>query len=321
VASEAHTVLFIVLLAGCGGGACPPPNAEGGTATERALIDLETRAFLGELIPDVCIQRVVVRDLKDDLEGRYSPLLHRVEIEPGLHEALLGEVVRHELCHALQDQAGLDVSGDTWHLESSGAPDGHDEEKESFAFTCAKGPLTAHLFSETCPGDMDGVEAWRLIGEQFRTPAALLERELLYTPIASLPVSTAGEDPWIVAEGTVEGTVRIELHDQGQIQVWFLDPWTGDPAPVGTPIASAEPEAPSFGTHVSAGAEAGGAELLVSYVFAANGALAVRLVYRDAAGVTPTCYSPGEQVFAVDGELWSAILADGQVSWGTWHAL
>jgi hypothetical protein len=326
VRGEASAVALLpALLAGCDG-VCALPEARGGTAIERAIVDAEADAFVRSLIPEICVPSMKIIDVTDkDYEGAYNVVRRSIKIGAGLDEPRLREVVRHELCHAAHHQGDIDVDGPPWTIPPGYPVTERREGNEAFALTCSAGPLEAHVYSGSCEDDfVDGPDIWALTSEHFRVPDEPVDREVDYVEVGSLSLAPAGEEGGrrVRLQGTVEGALRIELVYGDQVEVRYLDPWTGEPASLGTPVVAppvAEVEPPTPHSQVFELAEADGAELLEVHTFAVNLSGKSRLLFRDADGVTPVCRPDGNRLFAAGGDLWSWFLEEDRVRWGVWQ--
>ncbi len=287
-----------MLLAGCAD-VCPPPEAHGGTDAEEAAAEAEAEAFLGLMREEICVPRMKLGELRGTSIGKYTPTTRHIKIE---EERPLDEIrttVRHELCHALQYQAGLDLSGPEFSLALPLEIPDRERPGEAWAYTCQYGPEPAWLMGDTCDDDPFGTVIFERVREQFLPSGASLERPVRFDEVGRLAVG-AGSVWFAPLQG---GGLSVE-HADGASEV--VDLRTGMPAPPAPPLA----EGP---------ADAGDKRLLYYTAFAANGANALRLVYEDAEGLSRAgCVRTEETPFAVDGELWSVYRDREELVWGLW---
>lgn len=285
----------VVCAAGCGD-RCGPPDARGGTDVEQAAAEDEAVDFLGRMREEVCVPRIKLGTLRGTSIGRYSPGSRRIKVEK---DRALGEVrstVRHELCHALQFQQDLDLTGPEFFLALP--IDVPDDERpgETWAYTCQQGPEPAFLMGDTCPGDPFGTVIFERVRAEFVRPDTVVERAVAFVEVGRVAV---GEEAlWF----PVEGGLAVE-EPGGEPST--LDLYSGQPTASGAPL-----DGP---------AEVGDARLFFYSAFAANGAQGLRLVYEDDIGATRVgCLRDRETPFAADGLLWSAYQADDELVWGQW---
>jgi hypothetical protein len=98
-------------------------------------------------------------ELPEHLSGRYQGLAKRVLLSNSLSAGQVPTVLRHELCHAVDDQGGLVDSSDGLFkgLADDFGVEGPGRADEAMALLCQAGPLGASLLSEVrCPDDLPG---------------------------------------------------------------------------------------------------------------------------------------------------------------------
>lgn len=123
-----------------------------------------------EFVPEVCVDHVRVGELGGGHYGKYAPLGRSVRLAPYLSGKWLDEVLRHELCHAVDRQNDLvrgreDQFTDAWSIDWT---DGGErrEAAEGFAHVCELGrDALAALWQPTCPGDPD-LRAARVVRDE-----------------------------------------------------------------------------------------------------------------------------------------------------------
>lgn len=281
---------------GCGRD-CAPPEARGGTDAEQQAAEDEAATFLGLMKEEVCVARIKLGGLRGTSIGKYSPGTRRIKVEEDRPLDEIRSTVRHELCHALQFQHELDLSGPEWTLALPIELPEDEQPGETWAYTCQQGPEPAYLMGETCPGDPFGTEVFEQVRAEFHPPGGVLERAVDFDEVGRLAVE--GDAVWVPTEG---GGLWVE-HSDGGAEV--VDLRTGLPAPPGPALEGS--------------ADTGSARLLYYTAFAANGAQGLRLVYDDEEGPTRAgCLRPEETPFAVEGELWSVYRDDTDLVWGVW---
>lgn len=280
--------------------ACPPPEARGGTEAEQAAAEAEAERFMGWMTVDVCVPRIRLGSLRGSSIGKYSPTTRRIKVQEDRPLDEIESTVRHELCHAIQFQHDLDLSGRLFTLTLP--LDIPDDERagETWAYTCQQGPQAAYLVGDTCPDDTPGMEIYGLVREYFDPPPEVAERGIHFDEVGRIEVGD-GEVQWVP---TTTGGLFVDT-DVTAAQV--VDLQTGEataPAPPLDPGASLPDR--SIGLRVAV---------------AANGAQGLRLVYQDRVGVTRAgCLRRSETVFASAGELWSVYRDGDDLVWGTWNA-
>jgi hypothetical protein len=245
-----------------------------------------------------------------------------ISLKPGLSTSTVDGVVRHELCHALDDEEGLSESY-LWELEAfapyvGGEYDAFEKPAEAFARICEGGPPISQLLSVRCEGGPDHGALARLFAE-----------EIWREPYGLPRASGAGEPV------TVELDFPIEpLHlstGSSKVKVWgprghtssTFDAYTGervDPSTfrydVPTP-ALREADLPGLKLRKGAGTP----ELAAA--MAGRTGLWRLLVWEDQQWslVEGTCLPEDKaqvELFLMDGQMWAA--------WGegkslTWRAL
>ncbi len=144
----------------------------GGSDAQRTLIAQEVVAF--ELWAGAGRVRLTSIEIEEDLtempdyRGVYNTLPERVRIRADVPDGELREVVRHELCHAIDFQERLladphpafdalvaAAKADPDH-PLSGASDDDDDRSwrtEALAYACQEGPIGAAALTHPCEGD------------------------------------------------------------------------------------------------------------------------------------------------------------------------
>jgi hypothetical protein len=164
-----HAVGLLLLANGCSR-AYPLSEVpiEGGTEEVRAIVELELEFFQEAIEPHtVELSRIIIGDGEPagELWGQYRSNTRRVLLDEAMPVEDVSVVVRHELCHALDYQAGL---GDKSHeaidayaerlsnLPNSGLSRDdppRQRRSEALARICEVGPTVAAAASVSCPSE------------------------------------------------------------------------------------------------------------------------------------------------------------------------
>jgi len=153
-----------VVLAACRTlGPLPDTPIVGGTESQRTLVTdelLEFDTFVGS--GRVRVSEIVFTDLPAGDSGQYSRWTRRIELEGELEDLDVRSMLRHELCHALDDReriyeeqhVHLDTLADGLLAESVTHETGRrDRRAEVFAIFCALGALPMRALETTCEGE------------------------------------------------------------------------------------------------------------------------------------------------------------------------
>jgi hypothetical protein len=246
---------------------------------------------------EVCVSRIRLGQLRGTSVGKYTPGTRRIKVQEDRPTEDVRSTVRHELCHALQFQHDLDLSGPEWALALPIDVPEDERAGETWAYTCQQGPEPAYLMGDRCPGDPFGTQIFERVRAEFLPPSGALERAVLFDEVGRIPVGE--EAAWVPTQG---GGLWVDSGD-GDVEV--VDLRTGLPAAPAPPLDGS--------------ADTGAARLLYYTAFAANGARGLRLVYEDGDGVSRAgCLRPEETPFAADGELWSVYRDGAELVWGLW---
>lgn len=152
-----RAVLSLAILAGGCAPAVLLPDVPitGGTPTEREIARTVMLAFDEDVGPGrVTLESLAFDDPGDENLGRFGR--RRITIRPGLDERVVGRIVRHELCHALDIAESLSkptpaaVRDLVFTVESLDVP---SDEGETLAAYCELGPYPARVMADPCPGD------------------------------------------------------------------------------------------------------------------------------------------------------------------------
>jgi len=288
-------VVSVVCATGCGD-RCGPPESRGGSDVEQAAAEDEAVDFLGRMRQEVCVARIRLGNLEGTSIGKYSPASRRIKVEKDRALDEVRSTVRHELCHALQFQQDLDLTGPEFFLALP--IDVPDDERpgETWAYTCQQGPEPSFLMGDTCPGDPFGTEIFERVRAEFVRPDTVVDRTVTFVEVGR--VAVAEDALWFPAEG------GLTVEEPG-----------GEPSTLA--LYGGEPGAP--GVPNDEAADTGDARLFFYSAFAANGAQGLRLVYEDDVGATRVgCLRDRETPFAADGLLWSAYQDGDELVWGQW---
>lgn len=163
-------VVVAATLAGC---RSPVPLAEveirGGTDAQVAEARAELEAFDAWIGPGrLEVARVDFNRLREPISGKFTHGLWRIQIDDDLPPEEVRTIVRHELCHALDDAEALleephplfDPLSEAMYAYLEEHLDGdvrrrraRRERSETLATLCELGPVATSAFLEPCPGD------------------------------------------------------------------------------------------------------------------------------------------------------------------------
>lgn len=232
--------LLSVVVSSCIGSDCPPladapvlgdPHARPAVADALA-------GMANALALPVCVREVhlVDRLARDDIGGTWRATTETIRLDAGLSEDALVHGLRHEVCHAVDDQNGL-VSG----REAAFPFPGFDPEiggaeaipHEAFAETCAVGPgVLAAAWPSSTGGpatDIDAVGARFVHDEVYGLSDAPPGAELVRVATAR-PPGLRVDDPelGLALTGLVSGRIAVGVFGDGW--GWFgeADPHTGE---------------------------------------------------------------------------------------------
>lgn len=198
-----------------------------GEAWVRAGIE-EVRAWVG---PDAtCVGAVYIQDegVTEGAGGTYHAASRDIYLRPDA--SLLG-ATRHELCHALDHQAGWvsldhsDIFPATWVAESERYPTEEERILEAFAISCAEGPRStvfAEALAQRCGGN-EWLDAMRYHGDH-----TFLAWEDLGTEPAgetSISLRRVALPPLKVRSGPVVGGGAVFVLTERLVRI---DPDTGE---------------------------------------------------------------------------------------------
>jgi hypothetical protein len=264
------SLLLLVML-----GACTSPQLladtpiSGGSDEVRAAIQAELAAFDEATgFGRTHVSKVRVKDLGPRL-GRFERLSRTVLLEDDLDEDRVIEVLRHELCHALntreelhQDEPDLykrlaeGVFGSDFVGDASSCRSTACQQDEVFAAYCATGPWVARASSAECSGDpADGTAALQQLADALwlgadqplpSTAAPAWASVQLEEPSDSIRAwGTTSPDVIDLSIETSEGFVGglTDIHT-GE-PAWGADVWV--PPPPDGPPAGLPMELTSFG--------------------------------------------------------------------------
>jgi hypothetical protein len=312
-----RALIACLALPSCSGGAvCGPFEVEGPDG-DREVAQDEADRFLAALVEPICIRRFAIDAAVEPLDGSYRLSTRTIEVYPGLGEERLRHVVRHELCHAVQDQRGFDVSDTSLWYGARGAGQEHEAE-ESFADTCAVGPFALALASESCLSDPQDADVFALVAPLFRTPEDLgIARDVTHgAAVADAAPGAIALYGATIAAGDV---LRLDYADRDGRVIAYVDLWTGAPRTLAAPSPTL-PAIPPPGDDVSvADAVTPEAQISAMIIVPGNGADVRRLALHDGDGWARLgCPSLYETTVAADDELWWVLLASDAIRWGTW---
>ena len=229
---------------------------QGGTEAQRERIAEELVAF--ELWAGAGRVRLSSIEVEEDLasmpdyRGAYDSLWQAVRVRADIPDAELRDVVRHELCHAIDFQERLladphpafdalvaAAKADPDH-PLGGATDDDDDRSwrtEAFAYACQDGPIGAAALEHACPGD-DPVYAeigaflservWTDATRTARVPPFALDPvlgswEATTPPQQLLVVGSATSDAALVYPQPYDGTAATISTIDGAAVYWFDD--------------------------------------------------------------------------------------------------
>jgi hypothetical protein len=237
-----HPGAALLLSLGCGSVDLAHTPIVGGTEPVRQAIRAELGSFAEATgraaLP---VSRVRVADLGQTL-GRYNHVTLSIVLDDGLDQTRVIEVLRHELCHALDAREHLHQQQSRLHerlargvFSSSFAEDIDScegslcQQREVFAAYCAKGPWVAHAMAQRCEADpADGQKLLQSMAEQIWTETDPL------LPTSEGPAwASVVLDPHTEASPratTQPGTFGLVLSEPGVTYLQFLDVLTGEPA-------------------------------------------------------------------------------------------
>lgn len=303
-------------VAACGNDVCGVPEVRG-AGIERDIAQDEVDRFFAAILAPMCVLRFEIG--VSNGEGSYHLREQSIEVDSGLVEDRLRHVVRHELCHAVQEQSGFDVSdGELW-FEPVGAPRKRMAQ-ESFADTCDVGPLALHLVGDPCATDPVGSEVFAQVAPLFRPPDELVRAPQVTRgpPVAAAALGATWLRSITPAEG---GVLRLDYTDEHvSSTVAYVDLWTGEPRGLAAPAPTLAAAVPAGDDVTVADAVLPEAQISEVVVLPGNGASVRRLAFHDEAGWARLDCPGGatETAFAADGALWWAVLAPDAIRWGRW---
>jgi hypothetical protein len=315
----------------------------GGSRDQREAVRDALLAFDAAVGPGRVQLSEVVFDSEGaaDAAGRYSTKRSRIALAPDLGP-LIPDVVRHELCHAIDHQEMLApaIGGALDRLipalaeegafaatgEFEGYPTPEDQRKETFADMCNRGPEVAALLAEACPDDpyeVSPVFAWMSdqvwSGDTWFPPsAAALGAEVSWQAVAPVDVLH-------VSAGYLGGSPFFNL--------WLgfaslVDPYTGEVVEYDPDLEVGE-ETNDLDVHAVVPFDGGTVSSQEGWSDGPASALAEatlphlgtyqRIVYRPAPGpwerVADLCPDEVMDLVALDERVWYVWADDDLVSW------
>jgi hypothetical protein len=230
----------LLVLCGCSTFTLDQVPIDGGTEAQRAaaraaLLDFDTAIGAGRL----ALRSISFRELKEPIAGRYHNA--RVDIYEGAPAEVVGDIARHELCHALDDAESLSGGPQADALERlAEGPLAHaaryaenHPEHESFALLCEQGPIAAGLYASSCPGDFaatSAVFAW-METAVWSAPARIQRAGAVPVAGASWTAAHPPEIVYVTGVGEAGRALRIIAHAEGLVDEWgVVDVHTGEPA-------------------------------------------------------------------------------------------
>ncbi|MEZ4241575.1 MAG: hypothetical protein R3F59_36600 [Myxococcota bacterium] len=133
----------------------PDVPVVGGTPETRGIVQAELERFNGWIGPGrLEIREVRFEALEDPLAGQWRPGAGVVRVGEDVAPSGVADVVRHELCHALDDAEHLSDSVPSFARLGRAYPQYELRTGEAFAVFCGGGPLaTATVTASSCPDD------------------------------------------------------------------------------------------------------------------------------------------------------------------------
>ena len=319
---------FIIILTACGD--CPSlPDVPVRSALpeEERTIRAALREMDQLLALPVCVDHVRVGGVqRDDVLGRYNVVTRGVRISANASPGLLDDILRHEVCHAVDLQHDL-VAGcpgcygppvtSNVTLDAKG-------DNEAFAVACAPGEALLTLWSSSCANaEFPGHQRVRSVvfGVSNEPAAAATFRFVAGHP-------SPGVDYFSITP-TMLGNLQVFAFRGAEQSTLVLDPWTGAPvwdddsSPLFTPLEAPDPP-PGWTVRGDAhGGPLGDGGLVLATLPLFYGEVQRTHAWTGEAWapVDGPCPSPMTQVFTFDGELWSAQLENGSLIWGRWEML
>lgn len=341
-------VALCLAIGGCGArSALDEVSVLGGSETQRALALAELQDFDQWVGPGrLGLHQVSFEPMAEGLLGRYRGLSNRILLSDDLLDDRVREVLRHELCHALDDAEDLMTGDHPMFDRLAGAMNGvrqhgsgpRELRSEALATACEAGPMAASLLRTPCDGDAEEVSdpmGWLAheIWAGFQVPAenggvAPAQVSVVFSPRDnpwSGMTAAATEDPDLIELSvTAEGGRSFQTRhlDSGEAVTV-----PGPTVPNHDPNREVPTGLPIGGTPVATAgwAEGPGAALVAYYVRDVTfPSVEERLLWTAEAGgwgeVVGACDVEGQQadVFATRGLAWLA-WGDGEVI--SWSAL
>ena len=280
-------------------------------------------AFADETSQSSCLQ-IEVTDNPD--VGSYGRVSRNVQIDSGA--APLREVVRHELCHAVDLQNGLSAAHSNDFAERAMADEYPTKSRarwEGFANACQRGGLPIRLATDVTCNDDPVAEVWNhLRADVFDRP---LPR---HTSVPGLEFETMGA---FALQGTDPVPLGCIGGPSGVLVVWqtatnpqryvMLDPREAHPISLATSLAGGQalrvnPSLPGYWSSVSA-VQLGTTVIAPARWNDQDESMRRFLVKQDGKwGVSDECGWVPDCSFAIEDEIWMGRFDDDRFVWGRW---
>jgi hypothetical protein len=238
-----HPGAALLLTLGCSGTDLAHTPIVGGTEPVRQAIRDELATFAEatgrERLP---VSRVRVADLGQTI-GRYNHVTRSIALDEELDEGRVIEVLRHELCHALDaseqlhqqqpalyDRLARGVFSSPFAEDIDGCEGEGCQRREVFAAYCAHGPWVAHAMAQRCEGDPpDAQRVLRSMAAQIWTESEAPQPTSEGSAWASVELDSP--EVQVRARATTDpDTLGLVFEEPGVSYIEFLDAFSGERA-------------------------------------------------------------------------------------------
>ncbi|MEZ4320631.1 MAG: hypothetical protein R3F61_24325 [Myxococcota bacterium] len=211
-------VVLLGMLTSC---ASRETRIEGGTEEQRAIVAAALDEITSAASFPVSVPRIDIREMSRG-DGRYNSVTRRIRLRPVADDELATNT-RHELCHALDLQAGLESPTDpVWAFRSDEQREAYGERRgrrEAFATVCSAGPHALALVGGCTPEGADLRDVFDALFDH--VPAADSTATLRST------VTLPSGSELTSARGTTGGLVWLSFETAGGQDERWIDPETG----------------------------------------------------------------------------------------------
>lgn len=214
-------------------------------ATVQSLDDV-WQAFAAAIAPaELCVSAIEVWSVKEwRVDGRYRSVRRNIWIADG-SEGEMATSLRHELCHAFDQQAlGGRPPGEAFVIDQrfEGAHPGKIPAREAFAWTCSLDPARVPAYAAaSCPDDV-GNDAFTFVTDEVLQGAAVPTRIDVHRidvpyPAGFPDLPILGLEAFVEVSGSVGILIDFDDATSASELAW-VDPSTGTlgPAPPDGPI-------------------------------------------------------------------------------------